>query len=384
MKDVNDVLLERGRLVEQMSALSAKEGFNAEDQAQWDKLNDAQKELKAQADRLQHEAELRNEVQGIAPRIAPAGSAPVSKRATAEYKAAFNEFLRKGKEFMGAEYRNALETGTNSEGGFITHEEFQTSVERAMVNYNPLRQYARVITTGGTHNIPFEATRGTASWTAEEAAYPESDPAFGRLVLGAHKLSRIVKVSEELVNDADFDLMGYLSDNFAEAFGLAEESAFVAGDGSGKPTGLTVVAGDVGSAEASLTEEAIEDLYWGLGAADRMNGVFIVNDASLRVISNLKDSDGVKIWQPGLAAGEPDTIKGKPYINSDYIGDPTSGTLCAYFGDLSKYIIADRTGMVVQRLDERYADTGQVGFRAYRRVDAGAAITSAHKSLTLA
>ena len=164
MKDANDILLERGQVINQMTDLSNKhDSFDAETQATYDKLDASQKQLKATADRLVHEAELRAEVEGSAPRIAPAGSAPVAKRKTPEYKAAFNEFLRKGKREMDSSFRNALQIGTNSEGGFLTHEEFQNSVERALVNYNPMRQYANVISTGGDRNIPFEESRGTAA-----------------------------------------------------------------------------------------------------------------------------------------------------------------------------------------------------------------------------
>jgi len=388
MKDVNDIYLERGQVINQMTELSDAnpEGFSGEIQAKWDKLNEKQEALKASADRLEHEAKLRNEVEGIAPRQTPAiAGETVKPRATAEYKAAFNEYLRKPKGSVDGRFLNALQVGTNSEGGYVTHEEFQTSVEREMVNYNPFRQYATVITTGGDRNIPFESTRGAASWTAEEASYPESDPAFGRVTLGAHKLAKIVKVSEELVNDSDFDLFGYLTENFAEAFGVAEENAFLNGTGSGQPNGLLTIAGDVGTAETAVTEDALDDLFWGLGAAERRNGVFCFGDSSLRSISKLKNSNGDRIWQPGLTAGAPDTILGRPYINSDHMGDAANSPeeIVGYFGNLSKFIIADRTDMVIQRLDERYADSGQVGFRAYRRTDANAAITSAHKSLTL-
>ena len=388
MKDANDILIERGQVINQMTDLSEKhpEGFSADVQAQYDSMDEKQKELKASADRLVHLESLKAENAGVAPRQPVAGSEAVKPRATAEYKAAFNEYLRKPKGAVAGEFLNSLSVGTNTEGGFVTHEEFQTSVEREMVNYNPFRQYATVITTGGDRNIPYEATRGAASWTAEEASYPESDPAFGRLTLGAHKLAKIVKVSEELVNDSDFDLFAYLTENFAEAFGIAEENAFLNGTGSGQPNGLLTLAGDVGTAETAITEDALEDLFWGVGAADRRNAVWAFGDAGLRVISKIKNSNGDKIWQPGLTAGTPDTILGRPYINSDHMGDPANSPeeVVGYFGDLSKYIIADRTNMVIQRLDERYADSGQVGFRAYRRVDAGAAITSAHKSLTLA
>ena len=70
-----------------------------------------------------------------------------------------------------------------------------------------------------------------------------------------------------------------------------------------------------------------------------------------------------------MQAGTPDTILNRPLKTSSYVPTMASGTKTLAFGDFSYYWIADRQGRSFQRLNELYAATGQVGFRATQRVD---------------
>ncbi|MFW5827753.1 MAG: phage major capsid protein, partial [Alkalispirochaeta sp.] len=160
------------------------------------------------------------------------------------YRSAFLEYLRRGKSALnGAELR-ALETGESAEGGALTYQEFEAMIVEKLQEQNVIRQVATVISTGGDRNIPVEDGEGTATWISEEGAYSESldggDPedTFTRKVLQAHKLQYLIKVSEELLQDSSFDLESYLARMIGRRLGDGEESAFVAGDGSGKPTGI--------------------------------------------------------------------------------------------------------------------------------------------------
>lgn len=371
MSKIDDVLLERGRLVDQMRALSAAnpEGFDSETQEKYDRLNEAQERCKATADRLHNEESLIAELD--AP-VRNATRAPVSKPAELDAdqkKAAFENYLRKGK------VSNALEVGTVGEGGYLTHDDFDMTLRMIRDDYSPLRGYFNVITTTGDHNIRVEAGTGSASWIDEEASYTESAPSFTNVTLNAYKLTQLVKVSEELLQDSDFDISSYLAERFGKNFALAEEEAFITGNGTLKPTGLISGAGSVTRTESPLattvTKATLLDVYYGLQRQYRSNGTWLFSDATVRDIRGIVDNDDQFIWQPGLQAGQPDRVLGRPYVVSAYMPDAGESPLSSpvIFGDLTNYTVADRTGFRVQRLDELYAETGQVGFRAWARLD---------------
>ena len=282
---------------------------------------------------------------------------------------------------------NALQIGTDSEGGYLVPDEYERTLVEALEEENIFRQMAKVIkTSSGDRKIPVVASKGTASWIDEEGAYPESDDSFGQVSIGAYKLGTMIKVSEELLNDSVFDLQSYISREFARRIGAKEEEAFFTGDGKGKPLGVLAATGgaETGVTAASataVTADELMDLYYSLKSPYRKKSVWVLNDSTIKAIRKLKDNNGQYLWQPSLTAGAPDTILGRPIRTSAYMPAIAAGAKTIAFGDFSYYWIADRQGRSFKRLNELFAATGQVGFLASQRVDGKMILAEAVKVL---
>ena len=304
-------------------------------------------------------------------------------RSSDEYKKSFWQAMRNKKNPY--EAVNALQIGTDSEGGYLVPDEYESTLIEKLHDENIIRQYATVIkSSNGDKKIPVVAGYGEATWTDEEAAYTESDDSFGVITLGAHKLTSIIKVSEELLNDSAFDLEQYISKEFVRRMAAAEENAFINGTGTGRPTGIlqTAETGKTTAAAAAITADEVIDLYHSLRSPYRKNAVFIANDSTVKSVRQLKDSNGMYLWQPGLKEGQPDTLIGNRIISSAYMPEIGAGKKPILFGDISYYWIADRQGRTFQRLNELYAATGQVGFRTFQRVDGKLTLAETVKTLT--
>ena len=282
---------------------------------------------------------------------------------------------------------NALQIGTDSEGGYLVPDEYERTLVEALEEENIFRQMAKVIkTSSGDRKIPVVASKGTASWIDEEGAYPESDDSFGQVSIGAYKLGTMIKVSEELLNDSVFDLQSYISREFARRIGAKEEEAFFTGDGKGKPLGVLAATGgaETGVTAASataVTADELMDLYYSLKSPYRKKSVWVLNDSTIKAIRKLKDNNGQYLWQPSLTAGAPDMILGRPIKTSAYMPAMAAGAKTIAFGDFSYYWIADRQGRSFKRLNELFAATGQVGFLASQRVDGKMILAEAVKVL---
>jgi len=322
------------------------------------------------------------------PTSAPISANPNTKteektgRSSDEYKKSFWLAMRNKKNPY--EAVNALQIGTDSEGGYLVPDEYESALIEKLHDENIIRQYATVIkSSNGDKKIPVVAGYGEATWTDEEAAYTESDDSFGVITLGAHKLTSIIKVSEELLNDSVFDLEQYISKEFVRRMAAAEENAFINGTGTGRPTGIlqTAETGKTTAAAAAITADEVIDLYHSLRSPYRKNAVFIANDSTVKAIRQLKDSNGMYLWQPGLKEGQPDTLIGNRIISSAYMPEIGAGKKPILFGDISYYWIADRQGRTFQRLNELYAATGQVGFRTFQRVDGKLTLAETVKTL---
>ena len=306
-------------------------------------------------------------------------------RASEEYKANFWNAMRSKVPLPSVV--NALEEGTDSEGGYLVPDEYERTLVEALEEENVFRQLANVIrTSSGDRKIPVVATKGTASWIDEEGAYTESDDSFGQVSIGAYKVGTMIKVSEELLNDSVFDLESYIAKEFARRIGAKEEEAFFTGDGSGKPLGVLAATGgaETGVTAASstaITADELMDLFYSLKSPYRKKAVWVLNDSTIKAVRKLKDSTGQYLWQPSLMAGTPDTLLGRPVKTSAYMPVIAAGAKTIAFGDFSYYWIADRQGRSFKRLNELYAANGQVGFLGSQRVDGKLVLSEAVKVL---
>lgn len=318
----------------------------------------------------------------------PASVKPDTKtgRKSDAYKSAFWNVTRH-KDRVTPEMKNALQEGVDTEGGYLVPDEFEQTLVQGLNENTVIRAHAHVITTSsGLHKIPVVASHGSAAWIDEEGAYTESDDVFGQVQLDAHKVGTIIKVSEELLNDAAFDLESYIRTEFIRRIGDKEEEAFLSGNGTAKPTGIlnATGGGQVGVTTASataITADELIDLYYSLKAPYRKNAVWILNDSTVKAIRKLKDSTGNYLLQPALKDGEVSTILGRPYFTSAFAPEIAAGAKTIIFGDLSYYWIGDRQGISFKRLNELYAGNGQVGFLASKRLDGKTVLPEAIKVL---
>ena len=364
--------------------------LSAEDAAAYDRMEADVVSLGKEIDRLERQAALDAELNRpvnapITGRPAAPAGEELSGRASAEYRRSFWNAMRS--KMPGREVMNALQIGTDSEGGYLVPDEYERTLVEALEEENIFRQMARVIqTSSGDRKIPVVAAKGSASWIDEEGAYEESDDTFGQVSIGAYKLGTMIKVSEELLNDSVFDLEGYIAREFARRIGAKEEEAFFTGNGTGRPTGILADTGgaDVGitaAAAAAVTVDEVIDLFYSLRAPYRRNAVWVLNDSTIKAIRKLKDGQGQYLWQPSLVAGTPDTILGRPVKTSAFMPKLEAGKKTVAFGDFGYYWIADRQGRSYKRLNELYAATGQVGFLASQRVDGKLILSEAVKVL---
>ena len=367
--------------------------MTAEDAATYDRMVDDVDRMKKEIDRLERQEAIENEMnrpvsQPIVNR--PDDGQPKEKEkrgiATDAYRTAFWNMVRA--KTMSYEIHNALKIGEDDHGGYLAPDEFERTLVEALEEQNIFRQFAPVITTSsGDRKIPVVASKGTASWIDEEAAFPESDDTFGMLSIGAFKLATTIKVSDELLHDSVFDVASYIAKEFARRIGAAEEEAFFTGNGTGRPTGILNATGGaetgVTSAGANISFDDVIDLYYSLRSPYRRNAVFMMNDSTVRALRKLKNGSGDYLWQPSVTAGTPDTILNRPVYTSSYMPTVASGAKSILFGDMSYYWIADREGRTFQRLNELYAPTGQVGFLSFERVDGKLILPEAAKVLQM-
>jgi len=351
--------------------------LSAEDAATYDKMEADIQSYTAQIERMQRQETINAQMGAWneTPMLGAPGAGvarPDSRTGIASdnYAEDYNCYLR-GRPLV----HNVMSEGVDANGGYLVPTEFERQIVTALDENNVVRGMANVIHTSAERKIPVAASHVQAYWTAENAAYTESNPTFDQKSLDAFKLTALSKVSIELLQDSAFDLQAYLAAEFGRAFGISEETAFCVGTGTGQPTGIFGANGGTVGVTAAATNKITADelisLVYALKKPYRRNAQWLMNDTTVAEVRKLKDpTTGAFLWQPSMQMGEPDKLLGYSLQTSAYAPTIAAGALAVAFGDFHNFWIADRTGRTIQRLNELYSTNGQVGFIATERLDA--------------
>jgi HK97 family phage major capsid protein len=309
------------------------------------------------------------------------GDKDKNPRSREEYRTAFEKYVR----YADAAELRSMTVGTPGKGGYLVPTDWEKAIVQKRHELSVMRMLADVQTTSLDKEIPVEGTEGVSTWIDEEGEYLESDEGFDQKVMNAYKYGRIIKVSEELLEDEQYDLQGYLTKKGARSNAVLEEAAFVDGDGTKKPRGF-LLDSEVGKETAvttGFTYDEILDLWGSLKSGYAKMATWLMKRGTLVSVMKLKDGDGRYLYMPSTLPGQLGAILDRPVVLADNMPAVALGAKPIAFGDFSYYRIQDRSGVLVQRLNELYAKNGQVGFRFRQRTDGKLLVADAIKVLQI-
>tara|TARA_Y100000004_G_scaffold194440_1_gene259026 strand:- start:2011 stop:3222 length:1212 start_codon:yes stop_codon:yes gene_type:complete len=288
---------------------------------------------------------------------------------------AFGSYLRKGE--VAPEERKALYESDDTLGGFYAPSEYVSEIIKGVTEISPIREIARVRSTDKRGiEIPKRTGQFAAAWVAETGTRSETTGyTTGLMSIDAHEQYALVDISQAMLEDSAFNLESEMSAEFAEQFSKGEGTAFVSGNGVGKPLGFTDSSAGVSSTNSgngtALTADGLQDLKYAIKSEYLNNARFVMNRGTLADILQLEDTAGQKIFHLGLnfVNGAPSTILGSPYTLATDMPNVGAGTKPIAFGDFSRaYTIVDRVNLSVMRDPYSQATSGNVRYVARRRV----------------
>jgi HK97 family phage major capsid protein len=341
------------------------------------------KKLTARLDELEKKA---NRPGGV-------GDADPERKAQAEAeRKGFGTYLRFGPATP-AEDLKVLTVNSDPGGGYLAPPEMSTEIIRDITQFSPIRGLASVrTTTQPSVTYPKRTGITNAKWKGEAQAQEGSDPAFGQTEIPVREVNTFVDISNQLLADSGGMAEAEVRQALAEDFGQKEGAAFVKGSSVLDPEGI-LTAGGVGytftgnaSTLGSTPADKLIDLFYSLKAAYRNRGTWLMNGTTLAAIRKLKDSTtNIYLWQPSLAAGQPETILGRPVVEDPEMPDIGSGTEPIVFGDIATaYRIIDRVGLVILSNPYLRATEGITRIHATRRVGGRVVQPAAVKKLRCA
>jgi HK97 family phage major capsid protein len=239
-----------------------------------------------------------------------------------------------------------------------------------------IRALATHLTSDGskTLGIPsLDADPADADWTTELLTGAlDATMAFGKRVMQPNPLAKQLKVSKDLLRFSALPIEALVRERLAYKFAITLEKAYMTGSGVGQPLGLFVASANgiptsrdvaTGNLATGVTFDGLISAKYFLKAGYQATAQWLFHRDIVATIAKLKDLEGRYVWQPAVVAGQPDTILGRPVLMTEYAPNTIATALyVGMFGDFSFYWIADSMEFLLERLNELYAATNQVGF----------------------
>lgn len=315
-----------------------------------------------------------------------------------EKRAAFSKYLKFGKsELTNSEVR-ALSAGTDSTGGaFLAPDLMSSTIIKAIDNQSVVYPNATKVVFTGAKSLgatTISANPADADWTTEVAAVSlDTTMATSRRELTPKTLTKMIKVSEKLLMNSS-SAESVVADRMGYILGQTYEKGFLLGAGSTDPLGLFTASASgiatgrdmsTGNTSTAFTYDGLINAKYSLKTGYIRNAKWIFHRDAVALLAKLKDTTNQPIWQPSVIAGQPDTLLGVPLMISEYAPNTfTTGLYVGLIGDLSFYWVAEMPSFGVQRLNELYAGTNEVGFKVHAETDGAPVIGEAFARVKLA
>lgn len=315
-----------------------------------------------------------------------------------DYSQTFASWFRKGDQEQALKAANAsgnrqaiqaaMSSGAEDAGGYLAPVEWDRRINKSMRPISPMRRLARVIpTTVRAYSTLYSADGWGSGWVGETAARTATTtPTLDPLTFPHGEIYANPGITQQLLDDADFNLAQWLADEIGDEFAKQEGIAFISGNGTNKPRGLlTYVTGGAsadhhpggnltvvlsGQAAALPSPDGLIDFVYGLPSPYRQNAKWLMNSMTAAAIAKFKDGDDNYLWRETYVSGQPATLLGYPVEIDENMPDVGAGALPIAFGDfLRGYVINDRQGVRILR--DPYTNKPYVHFYTTKRVGGG-------------
>jgi len=191
-------------------------------------------------------------------------------------------------------------------------------------------------------------------WINEGGLKPKTDTRFTQEIIPCHEFAMHTQISLRLLSRSSIAMENWIATRARQVCLDALETAFINGDGVGKPLGILQTAGireRARTTAGTVTRKDTTKIMFGLKPYHRAGGVYLMDDTVFQAMWDLEDTTGRGLFTPSMANGPYDMLNGKPYIvttRTPNLG--TDGDLT--FVDLREYYVPMEQDIVIKRSDD--------------------------------
>lgn len=332
-------------------------------------IDKAEEEVRAMTEAEQTEYEnYKKEVEGLNATIKAAeerskqeaGDKPKENNTDEEYRALDRYFRGEAR---------ALQVGTN---GSILPRTIANQIIAQVKESCPIMQLADVYHVKGELVLPYydeTSNQITAAYMDEFGSLTEKSGEIKAITLKGWITGALAKISNKLINNTDFDIVGFVTTQIVNGMVEFVEKESLNGNASKTKGILQDTTNIVTAADSTLTADLLIELQLAVKTAYQNNAVWIMNTSTFAEVRKLKDGDGKYLVMQNFVDGSGWMLLGKKVYLSDAMPKFAASQKVIIYGDLKGYTINMCKDIETQVLQEKYSDQYAIGVHAYMEFD---------------
>jgi HK97 family phage major capsid protein len=342
---------------------------------------------------------LKAQIRELETKAARPSAAAQDESQKTEQSKAFRTWMARDEKGLSPEQVKLLQVGAEGDGGVAVPEELDRTIGKTLRDACPMLSLVSVINGTESYEKLFDLAGTTSGWVGETDARTETStptltsvkPFFGELYANPF-------ATQKMLDDVFFNAEAWLAESVSEKFAEDIDEAILNGTGTKSPKGIlkytlaetadaTRAFGQIEKmttdTQNSVKDTELIDFVHKLKAGYRQQATWLMSTLMVAKVRKLKDSTtGQFMWQPGLAAGVPDVLLGRPIVEDERVPAPAAGATAALFGDFKRaYKVVMVKGIRVLR--DPYTAKPKIGFYTTQRLGGGLEDSKAVKVLVL-
>lgn len=299
------------------------------------------------------------------PEPAPAGGEPKPTQEQQDTRA-FENFIR------GRVVHERAGELTKTDNGSVIPTTIAQQIIKKVYDVSPILEKSQKYNVKGKLQIPYyDTTNGgiTVAYAEEFKPLTSSNGKFKSITLDGFLAGALSKISNSLINNAQFDIVSFVVNQMAEDIARFIEHELLIGTAS-KVDGLSKLTNSVTTAagtaitvdEVVKLKDSVKDVY-------QNNAIWIMSPATRTALRLLKGTDGHYLLQDDITSPFGSTLLGKPVYVSDNMPEIKADATAIYYGDMTGLATKFSENITTQVLRERYADEHATGIVAWFEFD---------------
>ena len=261
---------------------------------------------------------------------------------------------------------------TAGAGGALIPTTIVNYIIKKVYDICPILERSQKFNVKGNLEVPFypaDSNKINVAYQSEFSPLTSSSGSFDTVTLTGFLAGCLTKISRSLINNVNFDIVGFVVDEMAYQISRWIEGELLNGT-QNKVSGLsTLTNGITAASQTAITADEVVKLHDSIKDMFQNNAIWIMSPSTRTALRLLKSNTGYYLLNDDISTPFGTSLLGKPVYVSDNMPNIAAGNRVIYYGDMRGLATKFNENINIEVLRERYADEHAYGVIGWLEFD---------------